>query len=153
MTHPVFGVGFGRMLLPSTLPSLQPELRLGQFNMGMPHNTFLFLAARMGLIGLMSVLFCWFFILGRLFVVSKFARGADELAAANILVMMFGFAIFVLFFERPKFNAVFWIVMAIGQRLIECQEIALAWPRKCAVCSESFSRITTITALTRAEKT
>jgi len=140
MTHPLFGVGFGRMLLPYTLPSLQSELRLGQFNMGMPHNTFLFLGARMGLIGLMSVLFCWLFILGRLFVVSKYARGADELAAANILVMMFGSAIFALFFERPQLNAVFWIVMAIGQRLTKCQEVALASPGNDARFALNFSR-------------
>lgn len=127
LTHPVFGVGFGRMLLPYTLPSLQTEMRLGQFNMGMPHNTFLFLAARMGLIGLLSVLFCWLFVLRRLFVVSKNAREADELAAANMLVMMFGFGMFGLLFERPQLNAVFWIVVAIGQRLLKCQKAALAW--------------------------
>jgi O-antigen ligase len=129
LTHPVFGVGFGRMLLPYTLPSLQTEMRLGQFNMGMPHNTFLFLAARMGLIGLLSVLFCWLFVLRRLFVVSKNAGEADELAAANMLVMMFGFGMFGLLFERPQLNAVFWIVIAIGQRLIECQGVALASQR------------------------
>ena len=127
LQHPVFGVGFGRMLLPYTLASLQTELHEGKFNMGMPHNTFLFLAARMGVIGLMSVLFCWLFILGRLFVVSRQTRRTDELAATNILATMFGFAMFVLFFERPQFNAVFWIVMAIGQRLIECNRDALAW--------------------------
>jgi O-antigen ligase len=141
LTHPVFGVGFGRMLLPYTLPSLREELRLGQFNMGMPHNTFLFLAARMGLVGLMSVLFCWFFILGRLFVVSKHTRAAaDELAAANILVMMFGSAMFALFFERPQLNAVFWIVMAIGQRLIGCQGVASAWSRPNARFALDLSR-------------
>ena len=140
LKHPVFGVGFGRMLLPSTLPSLQTELGLGKFNMGMPHNTFLFLAARMGMLGLMPVLFCWLFILGRLFVVSRLTRRADELAVTNILAMMFGFAMFVLFFERPMFNAVFWIVMAIGQRLIECQGIASAWQRPNALHALNLSR-------------
>jgi O-antigen ligase len=140
LKHPVFGVGFGRMLLPSTLPSLQTELRLGKFNMGMPHNTFLFLAARMGMLGLMSVLFCWLFILGRLFVVSKHTHRADELAVMNILAIMFGFAMFVLFFERPMLNAVFWIVMAIGQRLIECQGVASAWRRPNALHALNLSR-------------
>ena len=123
MTHPVFGVGFGRMLLPLTLPSLRGTERLGGFNMGMPHNTFLFLAARMGLIGLLSVVFCWFFMLRRLFLVSKRTRRADELATTNILAMMLGLAFFVLFFERPMLNTMFWIVMAIGQRLLECQRV------------------------------
>ena len=140
LKHPVFGVGFGRMLLPSTLPSLQTELGLGKFNMGMPHNTFLFLAARMGMLGLMPVLFCWLFILGRLFVVSRLTRRADELAVTNVLATMFGFAMFVLFFERPMFNAVFWIVMAIGQRLIECQGIASAWRRPNALRALNLSR-------------
>jgi hypothetical protein len=94
----------------------------------------------MGLIGLMSVLFCWLFILGRLFVVSKYARGADELAAANILVMMFGSAIFALFFERPQLNAVFWIVMAIGQRLTKFQGVALASPGNDTRVALNFSR-------------
>jgi O-antigen ligase len=139
LKHPVFGVGFGRMLLPYTLPSIQGTERQGSFNMGMPHNTFLFLAARMGMVGLMSVLFCWLFILGRLFVVSRHTRRADELAATNILAMMLGFAMFVLFFERPMLNAVFWIVMAIGQRLIECQEVASA-SRPNARCALNLSR-------------
>jgi len=121
LTHPVLGVGFGRMLLPSTLHSLQAELGAGRFNMGMPHNTFLFLAARMGLVGLMAVLFCWFFILVHLFVVARRKRSAEELAVANCLAAMFGVAMFGLFFERPELNGIFWIVMAIGQRLIACQ--------------------------------
>jgi hypothetical protein len=47
------------------------------------------------------------------------ARDADELAVVNILLAMFGFAAFVLFFERPVTNAAFWIVLAIGSRLTE----------------------------------
>jgi hypothetical protein len=36
---------------------------------------------------------------------------------------------FGLFFERPELNAPFWIVMAIGWRLTECQWVAPAWRR------------------------
>jgi O-antigen ligase len=126
LKYPVFGVGFGRMLLPYTLPSIRGTERLGSFNMGMPHNTFLFLAARMGFVGLLSVLFCWLSILGRLFVVSRHSRRVEELATANILAVMVGVALFSLFFERPELNAAFWIVMAIAQRLMECPGVASA---------------------------
>jgi len=124
LNHPVFGVGFGRMLLPRTLHSVIVEMGLNKFNIGMPHNTFLFLAARMGMVGLGSILFCWLFVLRGLFVLSKHTRRADELAVTNILAAMFGAAMFTLFFERPQLNSVFWIVLAIGQRLMECHGVA-----------------------------
>jgi O-antigen ligase len=119
MSHPIFGEGFGSTIIPYAL--WETNERMGLFNRGMPHNTFLFIADRMGIVGLALVVFSWSLILGRLLATFGRTRRADNLAAANILAAMFGFAIFVLFFERPVTNAAFWIVMAAGTRLVEEQ--------------------------------
>jgi O-antigen ligase len=102
----------------------EPSERKGAFNGGMPHNTFLFVADRMGMVGLTLILFCWSLIFGRLLATFRRTRRADDLVGANILAAMFGFATFVLFFERPVTNAAFWIVMAAGARMIEYQAVA-----------------------------
>jgi O-antigen ligase len=128
LSHPIFGEGFGSTIIPYSL--WETNERMGLFNRGMPHNTFLFVADRMGIVGLALVLFCWFLILRRLLAAFGQTRRADNLAAANILAAMFGFAIFVLFFERPVTNAAFWIVMAAGARLVEGQTGASAWTRR-----------------------
>jgi O-antigen ligase len=122
MSHPIFGEGFGTTIVPYAL--WETNERMGVFNRGMPHNTFLFVADRMGIVGLALVLFCWFLIVGRLLAAMGSIRRADNLAAANILAAMFGFAIFVLFFERPVTNAAFWIILAAGARLAERQTAA-----------------------------
>ena len=120
LEHPLLGEGFGLPIIPAGL--IDATENKGDYNAGMPHNTFLFVAVRTGLLGLGVVLFCWAQVIKRLF--SKFVRvgAADELAAINVLVAMFGFAAFVLFFERPVTNAGFWIVAAIGARLAQFQK-------------------------------
>jgi O-antigen ligase len=117
MQHPIFGVGFGRPIIPSGL--VDSGERQGQFNAGMPHNTFLFLGARTGFLGLGIVLLCWCVTLSRLLRTFPRMHRPDDLAALNILLAMFAFATFVLFFERPVTNAAFWIVLAIANRLAE----------------------------------
>ncbi|MGH9345109.1 MAG: O-antigen ligase family protein, partial [Terriglobia bacterium] len=49
LTHPLLGVGFGRRLIPVAFEN-QDE-REGRFNAGMPHNSFLTILARTGLVG------------------------------------------------------------------------------------------------------
>lgn len=122
MQHPIFGVGFGQTIIPGGL--VDSGESQGQFNAGMPHNTFLFLAARTGLMGLGIVLLCWYITFSGLIRRVSYMRRADDLAAMNILLAMFGFAAFVLFFERPVTNAAFWIVLAIGARLNDCDTLA-----------------------------
>jgi len=124
LLDPVVGGGFGRPIIPYALQ--EPSERKGKFNGGMPHNTFLFIADRMGILGLGLILFCWFFIFGRLLATFARMHRADDLAAANILIAMFGFATLVLFFERPVTNAGFWIAMAAGARLTDFQSPASA---------------------------
>lgn len=124
MQHPIFGEGFGKTIIPSGL--VDSGENQGEFNAGMPHNTFLFLAARTGLIGLGLVLLCWHLTFRGLLRRLSNAREANELAAMNILLAMFGFAAFVLFFERPVTNAAFWIVLAIGSRLTEYRPVVSA---------------------------
>ncbi len=115
--NPFLGVGFGRDIVPRGL--VDSTERKGRFNVGMPHNSFLFLGARTGLVGLSLFLFCWAAVLWRL--TSEFRRTyrVEELAVANILAAMFGFAMFGLFIERPGTDASFWILLAIGTRLVE----------------------------------
>ena len=64
MTSPVFGVGFGAPIQLDTWGVTQgikgavKRGGLGAFNVGMPHNSFLVVLARMGLIGLRVDLLC-----------------------------------------------------------------------------------------------
>jgi O-antigen ligase len=125
LEHPILGEGFARPIIPAGL--IDENEGRGDFNVGMPHNTFLFLAVRAGVLGLGVVLFCWCSVLKRLFTKFRLIGSADELAAINILAAMFGFALFVLFFERPVTNAAFWIVAAIGARLAEYERPRVAW--------------------------
>jgi O-antigen ligase len=116
-TNPLVGVGFGRLILPYGMD--WRSYQAGMLNAGMPHNTFLFVLDRMGILGLGLIVFCWSLGIARGFKTFKRSRHPDVLAATNILVAMAGFAAFVLFFERPMNNASFWIMLAVAQRLAE----------------------------------
>jgi O-antigen ligase len=114
LESPVIGAGFGRNVLHQVyLGEWSPD----KFNLGMPHNTFLFLLARMGVVGFGLVVFSWLKVTTRLSRDVRRYRRPDDLAVVNILVAMAGFASFVLFFERPMNNAAFWIMLAIAFRL------------------------------------
>ncbi|MHB8383526.1 MAG: O-antigen ligase family protein [Candidatus Binataceae bacterium] len=130
LTNPVFGVGYGKQVLNSVYISSDIK---GKFNQGMPHNTYLFLLARMGLLGFGLVVIAMALGIGKLMVVVRRYRQPDDLAALNILVTLAGYGAFVLFFERPMNNAGFWIMLAVGLRLAETSRAAmmarLAQPR------------------------
>jgi O-antigen ligase len=113
--YPFLGAGFGREIIPSSL--VDGAERRGEFNVGMPHNTFLFVGARTGLVGLSLFLYCWCSIVMRLAARFRCTYHVEDLAVANILAAMFGFAMFGLFIERPGTDASFWILLAIGTRL------------------------------------
>jgi O-antigen ligase len=115
--HPILGIGFGRQIIPSGL--VDATERKGEFNVGMPHNSLLFLGARTGLIGFSLVLYSWLSALKRLTLMFRRTSRVECLAVANILAAMFGCAMFGLFIERPGSNATFWIVLAVGSRLVE----------------------------------
>jgi O-antigen ligase len=127
LSNPLFGVGFGHVILPYKMD--WNNFNAGMFNAGMPHNTFLFVLDRMGIVGLGLIVFCW--ILGTLQAFQAFRRShlPDVLAAANILIAMAGFAAFVLFFERPMNNASFWIMLAVAQRLAETSWVTVTSAR------------------------
>lgn len=116
--HPFVGIGFGREIIPSGL--VDPTERKGDFNVGMPHNSFLFILARTGLIGLALILYCWSSIVSRLIAMFRRTYRVEYLAVADILGAMFAVAMFGLFIERPASDASFWILLAIGARLAEC---------------------------------
>jgi O-antigen ligase len=113
--HPIFGVGFGQPLVPKSLISSDEN---GVFNAGLPHNTYLTVLARLGLFGFVLIMGAW---IGSIVLATKAIRrptfGADAFAAGASLVVMMGFATFVLFLERPMHNATLWIVAAIACRL------------------------------------
>lgn len=121
LTDPVFGVGYGKEILSSIYAGADVD---GKFNSGMPHNTYLFLLARMGLIGFVLVVFAMLFGIGKLIGAVRRYRQPDDLAALNVLVTLTAYAAFVLFFERPMNNAGFWIMLAVGIRLAQTSRAA-----------------------------
>jgi O-antigen ligase len=129
--HPFLGVGFGREIIPAGL--VDPGERKGQFNLGMPHNSFLYIGARAGLLGLALYLYCWGSPVMRLLVAFRRSHRVEDLAVANILVAMFGCAMFGLFIERPGTDASLWIFVAIGSRLAELSKTEGV--RGCSTCA------------------
>jgi O-antigen ligase len=128
LTGPVFGVGYGRDILHQALIGYSIEQK---FNLGMPHNTYLFVLARMGLFGMGLIGLAMMLGIGRLFVAARRFRQPDDLAALSVLVSLAGYAAFVLFFERPMNNAGFWIMLAVGLRLAQTsRSAALAAARR-----------------------
>ncbi len=127
--HPLLGNGFGVPLAKSTI--LAPKELEGQFNVGMPHNTFLFLLCRMGVMGLALVWFCWGYAWYGAAAGARDGSNADDFALANILVGMAVFGSFVLFFERPMNGAAFWIMAAVAARdaAVGAAPLPLARPR------------------------
>ena len=116
-SSPIFGVGFGTDILPNWLLSID---ELNTFNYGMPHNTYLTILARTGLVGLALFVFAIVWFLYRAYRLMRAGSGnAHLLAAANMICTMVGFGLFVLFFERPLHGATFWITMAVAVRLAE----------------------------------
>jgi hypothetical protein len=113
LSHPVLGAGFGVEINPP-----DPG-ELGLFNAGMPHNTYLMVLDRMGIIGLGLFLFClgrtFYSLAGRLR--EKRSLDVDALAITNILLTMSVCAGLHLFLEEPLLNAPFWIMLAVACRL------------------------------------
>lgn len=117
LKSPVFGVGFGTNILPNWLISID---ELNTFNYGMPHNTYLTILARTGVIGLTLFVFPIVWVLYRAHRLIRTGWGdVHLLAAANMICAMVGFGLFVLFFERPMHGATFWVMMAVMVRLME----------------------------------
>lgn len=120
-SSPLWGVGFGA---PIVHEDLVVGVEAGGINSGMPHNTYLMILARTGIVGLA------FFIGVHLYVIRQLDRRIRsrrragqpacpaEVAAANIMWTMLGFANFVLFFERPMHCAAYWIILASAWVLV-----------------------------------
>ena len=109
--NPILGIGFGKEILPSW------TLGIDEFglNAGLPHNTFLTILARTGILGFSLFFFAWIYVLYQLYTsLKKWGDNAENLALANTLVTMLGYSNFVLFFERPMHGATFWIMLAVG---------------------------------------
>jgi O-antigen ligase len=116
--HPFFGIGFGPQIIPSGLLDNE-ERKLGGFNVGMPHNSLLFVAARMGLVGLILIISSWACTTCTLLLSFRRTSQAELIVVANMLVAMLSLGLFGLMIERPGSNACFWIILAIGSRLLD----------------------------------
>jgi O-antigen ligase len=128
LANPLIGVGFGRDILHEVYVG---SWTADKFNLGMPHNTYLFLLARAGLVGFGLIVFAMAVGFWRLGWAVRRYRQPDDLAAMNALVAMAAFGAFVLFFERPMNNATFWIMLAVGIRLAQTsRSAALAAARR-----------------------
>jgi O-antigen ligase len=126
MSSPVFGVGFGAPIQLDTwgvangAKGAAERGSLGAFNVGMPHNSFLVVLARTGLMGLGLLCFAWFGTINR--TIKLVRRGifdADQVASAAALIAMILTAALNLFFERPMLCAPFWIMLAASFKLTE----------------------------------
>jgi O-antigen ligase len=116
-SSPVFGVGFGRPVIPAALIDASET---GLFNVGLPHNTYLTILARFGLLGFVLILVPWFGSVVSAFLhVRRVHFGADLLAAGAAMIAMMGFAFFVLFLERPLHAASLWMLAAMAARLAQ----------------------------------
>jgi O-antigen ligase len=133
---PVFGVGFGApIMLDSSGENLRGEVgtaaqrgALGAFNVGMPHNSFLMVLARTGLIGLGLICFAW--ITGIRKAIKRLNGrliDPDQLAVAGILIAMISTAALNLFFERPMLCAPFWMMLAASYKLSASAAVQIPW--------------------------
>jgi O-antigen ligase len=135
MTSPVLGVGFGTPIIRdewvhSEIKGAAQRDKLGAFNSGMPHNSFLMVLARMGPIGLGLICFAWITAITRMLkVLSRRAPDPDQMAALGVLIAMVPIAALNLFFERPMLCAPFWIVLAASYKLSETVPWRLAGKR------------------------
>lgn len=136
LTSPVFGVGFGAPIIAadewvnSEIKHASGRGKLGSFNQGMPHNTFLMTLARTGPIGLGLISFAWITAIIRILkVLKRRAPDADQLAILGVIVAMVPYAALNLFFERPMLCAPFWIMLAASYKLSESGAIGIAKAR------------------------
>lgn len=123
--HPIFGAGFGVEISPTD------PAEIGMFNAGMPHNSYLTIGARTGILGLGLFLFCGgrvlYLLLRRL---SHSRLDPEILAVTNILVAMCIFASLNLFLEEPLLIGPFWIMLAVACRLVQFSVPPLAVCRR-----------------------
>jgi O-antigen ligase len=115
--HPIFGVGFGTRILP--FASFWGNDEPGQFNFGMPHNSYLTILARTGLVGFLLFAFCLLWTARDLVRKLWQQTRPDESAVLNMLVAMVVFAGLNLFFERPLLCGPFWIMLGVAARMGE----------------------------------
>jgi len=114
LAHPILGAGFGVEISPTD------PAEIGMFNAGMPHNSYLTIGARTGILGLGLFLFCGgrplYLLLRRL---GHRRLDPQILAVTNILVAMCIFASLNLFLEEPLLIGPFWIMLAVACRLVQ----------------------------------
>jgi O-antigen ligase len=147
LASPYLGVGFGAPIIAEdTWTSTEikrgsEQGKLGSFNQGMPHNTFLTTLVRTGPIGLGLIIFAWGFAVVRLLkVLSNRNTDSDQLAVLGILIAMIPYAALNLFFERPMLCAPFWIMLAVSFKLSESTSFVSAGIRRRIIPAEAVSR-------------
>jgi O-antigen ligase len=110
---PIRGVGFGEPI--NVYADVRPRENPNPYNDGLPHNTYLTVALRMGIPGvscLAIVLVTWFRRMWRL-------RFRSPLAPVILTTTVYGcvYGFFGLFLERPFMAMFFWCVVGLGLTL------------------------------------
>ncbi len=117
-TQPILGSGFGVQMAPTDV--IGTGTKQGMFNRDAPHNSYLTVLVRTGLVGFLLISFSLAYSVYRLILSSRQpSEEPDNLALLNMLVVMSVFAGFNLFFERPTMCGPFWIALALAWRLAE----------------------------------
>jgi O-antigen ligase len=145
ITNPIFGVGFGAPILTDEgvrdeIKATAEQGKLGSFNQGMPHNSFLMVLARTGPLGLGLICFAWIAVIVRLLKgLRRRAIDPDRLAVLGILIAMIPYAALNLFFERPMLCAPFWIMLAAGYKLTKNVPLEIPRTRVAPLRARQFS--------------
>jgi O-antigen ligase len=112
--HPMTGVGFGIpvMVYAATEP---PDKMESPYNYGLPHNTFITMALRMGIPGLVVLLL----ILGTWLQGLWRIRARSALAPILLALVVYAccYGNFALLFERPFMAMPFWTLVGLGMAL------------------------------------
>jgi O-antigen ligase len=112
--HPVGGVGFGAPI--NVYPVDEPPEKMeSPFNYGLPHNTYLTVALKTGLPGLVLLLTALAVWLRRMWRLRARSTWACAVVAFSVYGCCYGY--FSLFFERPFMAFPFWVVVGIGLAL------------------------------------
>jgi O-antigen ligase len=112
--HPVGGVGFGTPV--DVYPLDEPPQKMeSPFNYGLPHNTYLTVALKTGLPGLVLLLTALAVWVVRMWQLRARSTWACAVVAFGVYGCCYGY--FSLFFERPFMAFPFWVVIGVGLSL------------------------------------
>jgi O-antigen ligase len=117
LASPVLGQGFGR---PVNTLKMERPVSDDEFNLGLPHNTFLVSLVRQGILGtsvLLGVVGVWFWVTIKSLRTASPPTRRDMVTLIAIVVMCLPYGFFSLFFESPYLAFPFWATIGLGMVL------------------------------------